>query len=58
MSCTLAYVQGTPGGPFAPMQVIHREINIAGYEVIDDLTGQDKLSKFENRVDLLDWLRV
>ena len=56
LSDTPAHVQGTPGGPCAPLQVI--EINIVGYGVIDDLTGQDKLSKFENREDLLDWLRV
>ena len=38
--------------------LIHREINTAGCGVIDDLTGQDKLSRFENREDLLDWLRI
>ena len=57
-SVTPAHVQDTPGGPCAPLQVIHRGIKIAGYEVIDDLTGQDKFSQFENREDLLDWLRI
>jgi len=55
-SVTPAHVQDTHGGPCAPLQVIHRGINIAGYGVIDDLTGQEKISQFENQEDLLDWL--